>query len=107
MTSLSADVGGVGVVTAHSGSTVGLLLPHDVPDFRARLAEAIGRCGQARGPRPGELVSRPSASASKDRDDDLRLPPRRHRSHPCGAATHRARGGGGVRQARVCRTCSR
>ncbi|WP_432006742.1 kinase [Streptomyces parvus] len=46
MTALSAEVGGVGVVTAHSGSTIGLLLPHDVPGFRSRLAEAINRCGQ-------------------------------------------------------------
>ncbi|MEX0167505.1 kinase [Streptomyces sp. LMG1-1-1.1] len=46
MTELSAEVGGVGVVTAHSGSTIGLLLPHDVPGFRSRLAEAINRCGQ-------------------------------------------------------------
>jgi L-threonine kinase len=46
MTALSAEIGGVGVVTAHSGSTIGLLLPHDVPGFRSRLAEAINRCGQ-------------------------------------------------------------
>ncbi|MEV5892551.1 GHMP family kinase ATP-binding protein [Nonomuraea fuscirosea] len=46
MTALSAEIGGVGVVTAHSGSTIGLMIPHDVPDFRSRLAEAINRCGQ-------------------------------------------------------------
>ncbi|WP_189269113.1 GHMP family kinase ATP-binding protein [Streptomyces fuscichromogenes] len=46
MTALSAEIGGVGVVTAHSGSTIGLLLPHDVPGYRSRLAEAINRCGQ-------------------------------------------------------------
>ncbi|MGW8354472.1 GHMP family kinase ATP-binding protein [Streptomyces wedmorensis] len=46
MTALSAEIGGVGVVTAHSGSTIGLLLPHDVPGFRSRLAQAINRCGQ-------------------------------------------------------------
>ncbi|WP_435129044.1 GHMP family kinase ATP-binding protein [Actinacidiphila sp. bgisy144] len=46
MTALSAEIGGVGVVTAHSGSTIGLMLPHDVPGFRTRLAEAINRCGQ-------------------------------------------------------------
>jgi L-threonine kinase len=46
MTALSAEIGGVGVVTAHSGSTIGLLLPHDIPDYRSRLAEAIDRCGQ-------------------------------------------------------------
>jgi L-threonine kinase len=46
MTALSTEVGAVGVVTAHSGSTVGLLIPQDIPNFRARLAEAIGRCGQ-------------------------------------------------------------
>nr|ADN26254.1 putative kinase [Streptomyces coeruleorubidus]ADN65351.1 ghmp kinase [Streptomyces coeruleorubidus] len=46
MTALSAEIGGVGVVTAHSGSTIGLMLPHDVPGFRSRLAEAINRCGQ-------------------------------------------------------------
>lgn len=46
MTALSAEIGGVGVVAAHSGSAIGLLLPHDVPGFRSRLAEAINRCGQ-------------------------------------------------------------
>jgi L-threonine kinase len=46
MTALSAEVGGVGVVTGHSGSTIGLMLPHDIPHFRSRLAEAINRCGQ-------------------------------------------------------------
>ncbi|ANP52069.1 L-threonine kinase [Streptomyces griseochromogenes] len=46
MTALSAEVGGVGVVTGHSGSTIGLMLLHDVPDFRSRLAEAINRCRQ-------------------------------------------------------------
>lgn len=44
MTALSAEVGGVGVVAAHSGSAIGLLLPHDIPDYRASLAEAITRC---------------------------------------------------------------
>ncbi|MEV6412973.1 hypothetical protein [Kribbella sp. NPDC051718] len=50
MTALSAEVGGVGVVAAHSGSAIGLLLPQHLPDYRARLAEAITRCrhlGQA------------------------------------------------------------
>jgi uncharacterized protein involved in propanediol utilization len=46
MTAVSAEVGGVGVVTAHSGSTIGLLLPHDMPGFRSRLAEAINQCSQ-------------------------------------------------------------
>jgi L-threonine kinase len=46
MTALSAEIGGVGVVTAHSGSTIGLLIPHDVQDFRNRLAEAVNRCGR-------------------------------------------------------------
>lgn len=46
MTALSAEVGGVGVVTAHSGSAIGLLLPHDISNFRGRLAEAISRCSQ-------------------------------------------------------------
>lgn len=46
MTALSAEVGGVGVVAAHSGSAIGLLLPQDIPDYRARLAEAITRCRQ-------------------------------------------------------------
>lgn len=46
MTALSAEIGGIGVVTAHSGSTIGLMLPHDVQGFRSRLAEAINRCGQ-------------------------------------------------------------
>ncbi|MER5570666.1 kinase [Streptomyces goshikiensis] len=46
MTALSAEIGGVGVVTAHSGSTIGLMIPHDLPGFRSRLAEAINRCGQ-------------------------------------------------------------
>jgi L-threonine kinase len=46
MTALSAEIGGVGVVTAHSGSTIGLLLPHDISGYRSRLAEAINRCGQ-------------------------------------------------------------
>lgn len=44
ITALSAEVGGVGVVAAHSGSAIGLLLPQDVTDYRARLAEAIARC---------------------------------------------------------------
>jgi uncharacterized protein involved in propanediol utilization len=46
MTALSAEIGGVGVVAAHSGSTIGLMIPHDVPGFRSRLAEAINRCAQ-------------------------------------------------------------
>ncbi len=46
MTALSAEVGGVGVVAAHSGSAIGLLLPQDIPNYRARLAEAITRCRQ-------------------------------------------------------------
>lgn len=46
MTALSAEIGGVGVVTAHSGSMTGLMLPHDVPGFRSRLAEAISRCSE-------------------------------------------------------------
>lgn len=46
MTALSAEIGGIGVVAAHSGSTIGLMLPHDTPGFRGRLAEAISRCGQ-------------------------------------------------------------
>ncbi|MFG3578665.1 GHMP family kinase ATP-binding protein [Micromonospora chersina] len=46
MTALSAELGGVGVVAAHSGSAIGLLLPQDVPDYRSRLAEAIRRCRQ-------------------------------------------------------------
>jgi uncharacterized protein involved in propanediol utilization len=46
MTTLSAEVGGVGVVTAHSGSAIGLMIPNDIPGFRSRLAEAITRCGQ-------------------------------------------------------------
>lgn len=46
MTALSAEVGGVGVVAAHSGSAIGVLLPQHLPDHRARLAEAITRCRQ-------------------------------------------------------------
>ncbi|WP_394617109.1 kinase [Lentzea sp. JNUCC 0626] len=46
MTALSAEVGGVGVVAAHSGSAIGLLIPNDVANFRGRLAEAINRCGR-------------------------------------------------------------
>ncbi|MER6546716.1 kinase [Streptomyces sp. NPDC001250] len=46
MTALSAEIGGVGVVTAHSGSTIGLMLPHDVSGYQSRLAKAINRCGQ-------------------------------------------------------------
>jgi uncharacterized protein involved in propanediol utilization len=46
MTALSAEIGGIGVVTAHSGSMIGLMLPHDVQGFRSRLAEAINRCGE-------------------------------------------------------------
>jgi L-threonine kinase len=51
MTALSAEVGGVGVVAAHSGTTVGLLLPHDIRDFRRRLATAVTRCAQLGGGR--------------------------------------------------------
>jgi uncharacterized protein involved in propanediol utilization len=46
MTALSAEIGGVGVVAAHSGSAIGLMIPNDVPGFRSRLAEAINQCGQ-------------------------------------------------------------
>jgi uncharacterized protein involved in propanediol utilization len=46
MTALSAEVGGVGVVTAHSGTTIGLLLPHDIRNFAGRLATAVTRCAQ-------------------------------------------------------------
>ncbi|UOX90015.1 kinase [Amycolatopsis sp. FBCC-B4732] len=46
MTALSAEIGGAGVVTAHSGTAIGVLIPDDVPRFRSRLAEAITRCGQ-------------------------------------------------------------
>ncbi|WP_248580871.1 hypothetical protein [Nocardioides sp. InS609-2] len=46
MTALSAEVGGVGVVAAHSGSAIGLLLPQHIPAYRARLAEAITRSRQ-------------------------------------------------------------
>lgn len=46
MTALSAEVGGVGVAVAHSGSAIGLMIPNDIPGFRGRLAEAVDRCGQ-------------------------------------------------------------
>jgi uncharacterized protein involved in propanediol utilization len=44
MTEICAEVGAVGVATSHSGTTVGLLLPHEFPDFRHRLAAAVARC---------------------------------------------------------------
>jgi L-threonine kinase len=44
MIAICADVGGVGVVNAHSGTALGLLLADDDPNYPQRLGSAVRAC---------------------------------------------------------------
>jgi L-threonine kinase len=43
------DIGGLGVVTAHSGTMVGILLSPDDPDYRRRMADGLRACAELAG----------------------------------------------------------
>jgi uncharacterized protein involved in propanediol utilization len=45
MREICDDVGGLGVVAAHSGTMLGLLLDPAEPSYRSRLADALPACG--------------------------------------------------------------
>ncbi|MCM4083109.1 GHMP family kinase ATP-binding protein [Paractinoplanes hotanensis] len=44
MAAVCAEVGGIGLAVAHSGTAIGILLPHQAPGYERRLDLAVRRC---------------------------------------------------------------